>query len=151
MNHVTTQGPFHTSTCPQCPTRYKNHAEYKKHLEEIHNDQKICGFCGKFFPNSETLQTHMTTAHKGVKFTRKGTQKKGKYNPDKKVVCDLCGKPFAGSLYTHKMKVSRVFMLILKFLIFHILEICILVRLIFKRDLYLRKSCNRENAVLKRD
>ena len=105
VNHATTQGPFHTSTCPQCPTKFKNYSEYKKHLEDIHCDQKICGSCGNFFPTEEVLKNHMISAHKGVKFTRKGTEKKGKYNPHKKVVCDLCGKPFAGSLYTHKMKV----------------------------------------------
>ena len=106
VNHATTQGPFHSSTCPQCPAKFTNYSEYKKHLEDIHNDEKICGSCGKFFINEEILKNHVTQDHKGVKFTRKGTEKKGKYNPNKKVVCDLCGKPFAGSLYTHKMKVS---------------------------------------------
>ena len=110
VNHATTQGPFHTSTCPQCPTKFTNYKEYKKHLEDIHCDQKICGSCGKFFPTEEVLKNHMISAHKGVKFTRKGTEKKGKYNPHKKVVCDLCGKPFAGSLYTHKMKVCGIFL-----------------------------------------
>ena len=105
VNHATTQGPFHTSTCPACPTKFTNYSEYKNHLENMHSDEKICGSCGKFFPSDEVLKNHVISAHKGVKFTRKGTEKKGKYNPNKKVVCDLCGKPFAGSLYTHKMKV----------------------------------------------
>ena len=29
VNHATTQGPFHTSTCPQCPTKFTNYSEYK--------------------------------------------------------------------------------------------------------------------------
>ena len=121
VNHATTQGPFHTSTCPQCPTKFKNYSEYKKHLEDIHCDQKICGSCGNFFPTEEVLKNHMISAHKGVKFTRKGTEKKGKYNPHKKVVCDLCGKPFAGSLYTHKMKVCGTFCRLCKTMDFFIL------------------------------
>ena len=55
----------------------------------------------------------MNSDHKGVKFTRKGTEKKKRYNPNKKTVCDLCGKAYTGSLFVHKNKVGTIFVFVL--------------------------------------